>query len=115
MTKVHFSSMFKMILRTIERKNKKKKEIHITYLESCKCKLQWLFGTKVWSASSDAASNQLHAFDGATGRQLWASAALGTVARFHAPIMAKGKVYIASSSGLHAFYIGGHTAWLKAF
>ena len=59
------------------------------------------------SAGTDADSNQLFAFDGTSGRRLWASGALGTVARFHTPISANGRVYIASSTGLHAFKIGG--------
>lgn len=35
----------------------------------------------VWSAGSDAASNQLYAFNSVTGAKLWSSGALGTVAR----------------------------------
>jgi hypothetical protein len=51
--------------------------------------------------------NRLHAFDGDTGALLFTSEPLAGVRRYHTPIAAKGRLYLASDAGLVAFDVGG--------
>ena len=49
--------------------------------------------------------NQLHAVNAETGEVLYASASLGSVEKFNAPIAAKGRIYVAGTSAVYAFTV----------
>jgi hypothetical protein len=62
----------------------------------------------VWQVGAEG-DNQLHAFNAETGEALFASAQLGSaqglLTRFNAPIIAKGRVYVAGNSAVYAFTV----------
>jgi hypothetical protein len=58
----------------------------------------------VWQVGAEG-DNQLHAFNAETGEVLFTSAQLGSLRRFNAPIIAKGRVYVAGNSAVYAFTV----------
>jgi outer membrane protein assembly factor BamB len=58
----------------------------------------------VWAVGAQG-DNKLHAVNAETGAPIFTSAALGTVQRFNAPIVAKGRIYVAGNSAAYAFTV----------
>lgn len=58
----------------------------------------------VWQVGAEG-DGQLHAFNAETGEVLFTSASLGSVTKFNAPIIAKGRVYVAGNSAVDAFTV----------
>jgi outer membrane protein assembly factor BamB len=58
----------------------------------------------IWAVGARG-DNQLHALNAETGEVLYTSGKLGTVERFNAPIVAKGRVYVAGASAVYAFTV----------
>ena len=58
----------------------------------------------VWVVGAQG-DNQLHAVNAETGEPIFTSARLGEVMRFNAPIIAKGRVYVAGSTAAYAFTV----------
>ncbi|HLY36874.1 MAG TPA: PQQ-binding-like beta-propeller repeat protein [Candidatus Binatia bacterium] len=56
----------------------------------------------VWSVGAED-DNRLHGFDGDTGAEVFASDALGPIARFATPIAAAGRIIVAGTSTVYAF------------
>jgi outer membrane protein assembly factor BamB len=80
----------------------------------------WIVGETDGSVSEFAAGggtsgNTLNAYNGETGALLYQSPALvGSVARYHTPIEAKGRLYVATTSQLAAFRVGSGNATFVA-
>ena len=59
----------------------------------------------VWSVGAEG-DNRLHGFDGDTGRVVFAGGgagdALGTVRRYHAPVLAKGRIFVGADGAVRA-------------
>ncbi|HTO97620.1 MAG TPA: hypothetical protein VMK66_11295 [Myxococcales bacterium] len=60
--------------------------------------------TVVWQLGAEG-DNELHAFNAETGEALFTSAQLGSLRKFNAPIIAKGRVYAAGNSAVYAFTV----------
>jgi hypothetical protein len=64
----------------------------------------------VWTVGAGA-SNRLHAFDGETGKVLFAGGGqeeqMGPVQNFQTPIVVNGRIFVAANSQIYAFTIGG--------
>jgi hypothetical protein len=64
----------------------------------------------VWAVGAGA-SNRLHAFDGETGKVLFAGGGqeeqMGPVQNFQTPIVVNGRIFVAANSQIYAFTIGG--------
>ncbi|MGZ6123903.1 MAG: outer membrane protein assembly factor BamB family protein [Myxococcales bacterium] len=58
----------------------------------------------LWQVGAEG-DNQLHAFNAETGEALFPGAALGSVTKFNAPIIAKGRVYLAGNTAVYAFTV----------
>jgi hypothetical protein len=58
----------------------------------------------VWQVGAEG-DKQLHAFDAETGEALFVSGQLGEITKFNAPIIAKGRVYVAGNSAVYAFTV----------
>ena len=58
----------------------------------------------VWQVGAEG-DNQLHAFNAETGEVLFTSGQLGDLRKFNAPIIAKGRVYVAGNSAVYAFTV----------
>jgi hypothetical protein len=58
----------------------------------------------VWSVGAGA-DQKLHAFNGDTGAAIYSSAALGSVASFQTPIVAAGRVFVATTGAIRAFAV----------
>lgn len=58
----------------------------------------------VWVVGAEG-DGLLHAVNGETGARLFTSGQLTTVRRFNAPIVAKGRIYVAGDSAAHAFTV----------
>ena len=56
----------------------------------------------IWQVGAGG-DNALHAFNAETGEALYTSPQLGSLQRFNAPIIAKGRVYVAGNSAVYAF------------
>jgi len=59
-------------------------------------------GAIVWSIGAED-DDRLHGFDGDTGTEVFASDALGPIARFATPIAAAGRIIVAGTSTVYAF------------
>jgi len=57
----------------------------------------------VWAVGAES-DNKLHGFDGDTGASVFSGGptAFGTVRRYSAPMVAKGRIYVASDNAVHA-------------
>ena len=58
----------------------------------------------IWIAGAGG-DNQLHAVNAETGAPIFTSAVLGSLTPFNAPIVAKGRVYLAGVSAAYAFTV----------
>ncbi|HZR08996.1 MAG TPA: hypothetical protein VFA79_10470, partial [Myxococcales bacterium] len=58
----------------------------------------------VWQVGAEG-DNKLHAFNAETGEVLFTSAQLGDLRKFNAPIIAKGRVYVAGNTAVYAFTV----------
>jgi len=58
----------------------------------------------IWIPSAGG-DNQLLAFNAETGAPIFTSSALGSLTRFNAAIVAKGRIYIAGVSAAYAFTV----------
>lgn len=56
----------------------------------------------VWAVGSQGV---LHAFNAETGEVLFTGSSVGSIQRFNAPIIAKGRVYVAGTSAAYAFTV----------
>ncbi len=60
----------------------------------------------VWSVGAEG-DNRLHGFDGDTGQVIFAGGGpgdvIGSVRRFHTPILAGGRIYVAADGAVKAF------------
>ena len=56
----------------------------------------------IWIAGAEG-DNRLHAVNAETGESIFTSSRLGTLTRFNAPIVAKGRVYVAGFGAVYAF------------
>ncbi len=60
----------------------------------------------VWSVGAEG-DNRLHGFDGDTGQVVYAGGGpddvIGQVRRYHAPILARGRIYVAADGVVKVF------------
>jgi outer membrane protein assembly factor BamB len=62
----------------------------------------WIAGAPIGVAEGD---NRLHGVNAETGEPIFTSAKLGAIARWNAPIVAKGRIYIAGVGAAYAFTV----------
>jgi len=62
----------------------------------------WVAGAQLAVAEGD---NRLHGVNAETGEPIFTSAQLRTIARWNAPIVAKGRIYIAGVDAAYAFTV----------